>query len=582
MFRIRKLYDTVSSANREAMEQVLEILRVQFPKARKEDFEKIPQQLNDPLKYRYRSILFVAENGRGKVRGFAMLLHLPDIHIGCLELISAAPGRTGGGVGGILYEQIREEALSLNLSGLFFECSVDDPERITDPEILMQNRNRMKFYERFGAYPILNNVYASPLNPGDQDLYYLMLDDLGRGNPMDLQTVRQAVYAILDRKYGHLMPAAQIQEVVASFQDDPVVLRERRYTKKNKPAVAPSVAPVRRIPLIVNEGHDIHHVKTRGYVESPVRIGMILQELEKTGLFIRTPARRTGERALREVHDPHFLEYLRKVCAELPPGKSIYPIIFPIHNLKRPPKDMELQVGYYCTDTFTPLNRNAWLAARGAVDCAVTGAELLTGGAPAAYALVRPPGHHAERRSFGGFCYLNSAATAAQFLSRYGRVAVLDMDFHHGNGTQDIFYDRSDVFTVSIHGHPRFAYPHFAGFPDETGEGDGQGFNLNLPLPETITPERYREALHKALHAIRRFSPGYLVLGLGLDTAKADPTGTWTLCAEDFRLNGRLVGALKIPTLIVQEGGYRSRTLGLNARRFFEGLSETALQMISP
>lgn len=582
MFRIRKLYDTVSSANREAMEQVLEILRVQFPKARKEDFEKIPRQLHDPMKYRYRSILFVAENGQGKVRGFAMLLHLPDIRIGCLELMSAAPGRTGGGVGGILYEQVREEALSLKLSGLFFECSVDDPEVITDPEVLLQNRIRMKFYERLGAYPIIRNLYATPIKPGDQDLYYLMLDDLGRGTPMDLATVRQAVYAFLDRKYGHLIPAAQIQAVVDSFQDDPVVVRERRYTKNHKHPVVLSAAPVRRIPLIVNEGHDIHHVKTRGYVESPVRIETILQELEKTGLFIRTPSRHTGERALREVHDPHFLEYLRKVCAELPPGKSIYPIIFPVHNLKRPPKDIELQVGYYCTDTFTPLNRNAWLAARGAVDCAVTGAELLTGGTPVVYALVRPPGHHAERRSCGGFCYLNSAAAAAQFLSRYGRVAVLDLDFHHGNGTQDIFYSRSDVYTVSIHGHPRFAYPHFAGFPDETGEGDGRGFNLNLPLPETIAAERYHEALHKALNAIRRFSPQYVVLSLGLDTAKADPTGTWTLGADDFRLNGQLVGALKIPTLVVQEGGYRTRTLGLNARRFFEGLSETALQRSAP
>jgi acetoin utilization deacetylase AcuC-like enzyme/GNAT superfamily N-acetyltransferase len=578
MFRIRKLYDTVSSANREAVAQVLEILRVQFPKARKEDFEKIPQQLHDPIKYRYRSVLFIAEDGRDRVRGFAMLLHLPDIHIGCLELISTAPGQIGGGVGGILYEQVREEARSLNLKGLFFECSVDDPDVITDPALLAQNRARMKFYERLGVRPIANNVYASPVQPGDQDLYYLMLDELGREVPMELKAVRKAVQAILDRKYGHLIPESQIREVMESFRDDPVVVRDWRYTKKNKGAFSPPDPSARRIPLIVNEGHDIHHVKTRGYVEAPVRIATILQEIEKTGLFDRTPSHRTGEKALREVHDPRFVDYLHKVCAELPPGKSIYPIIFPAHNQRRPPKDMELQVGYYCTDTFTPLNRNAWLAARGAVDCAVTGAEHLVGGAPLAYALVRPPGHHAERGSYGGFCYFNSAAVAAQFLSRYGKVAVLDIDFHHGNGTQDIFYTRSDVFTVSIHGNPRFAYPHFAGFADETGEGEGAGFNLNLPLPETITPERYRETLQKALHAIRKFKPAYLVLALGLDTAKADPTGTWTLIAEDFRLNGQLIGTLNIPTLIVQEGGYRTRTLGVNARRFFEGLSQTALQ----
>lgn len=581
MFRIRKLHDTVSSANQDAIAQVLDILKAQFPTARKEDFEKLPQQLHDPLKYRYRSILFVAENGRGKVRGFAMMLHLPDLRVACLELISAAPGSAGGGIGGILYERVRDEARALHLKGLFFECSADDPQLITNPEILAQNRARMRFYERLGVRPIINNAYAAPVKPGDQDLYYLMFDDLNKGVPPARETVRQAVQAILDRKYGHIISAEQIQEVVESFQDDPVVFREPRYTKKLKVAAPQSAPDVLRIPLIVNEGHDIHHVKTRGYVEAPVRIASILQELDKTGLFVRTPPRHRGEKALREVHDPRFVDYLHNVCAEIPAGKSFYPIIFPAHNLKRPPKDLELQVGYYCTDTFTPLNRNAWLAARGAVDCAVTGAELLVGGAPFAYALVRPPGHHAERGSYGGFCYLNSSAVAAQFLSRYGKVAVLDIDFHHGNGTQDIFYKRSDVFTVSIHGTPRLVYPHFAGFADETGEGDGAGFNLNLPLPEQITPQRYRETLKKALRAVRRFDPAFLVLAFGLDTARADPTGSWTLVAEDFRMNGELIGGLNLPLLVVQEGGYRTRTLGINARAFFEGLHNVLLSTAS-
>ncbi|MDX9800220.1 MAG: histone deacetylase family protein [Spirochaetia bacterium] len=572
MFKIRKIYDMTSPANHDTIEQVREILRAQFPLARKKDFDKIPKQLHNPLKYRYRSILFVAENGKGKVRGFAMLLHMSDVEIGCLELISTAPGKTGGGVGGILYDQVREEAKGLKLKGLFFECSVDDPEIIKDPALLAQNRARLKFYERLGVRPIINNVYASPVHPGDQDLYYLMFDDLGREDLLDRKTVRIAVKAILERKYGDLIPDNQINEVVKSFKDDPCKLRERRYTKT--PKVLPAVTPVPglSIQLIVNKGHDIHHVKTRGYVEAPVRISTILTEIDKTGLFTRIPARRTGEKTLREVHDPHFVEYLRKICAELPPNKSIYPIIFPIRNLKRPPKDTELQVGYYCIDTFTPINRNAWLAARGAVNCAVTGAELILGGSQLAYALVRPPGHHAEKRSYGGFCYFNSAAVAAQFLSKTGKVAILDIDFHHGNGTQDIFYSRADVFTVSIHGNPKFAYPHFSGFADETGEGEGKGFNLNLPLPETITPEKYRETLQKALNAIKKFSPRFLVLALGLDTAKADPTGTWPLKAEDFRLNGQIIGSLKLPILIVQEGGYRTRTLGINAARFFEGL----------
>lgn len=229
-------------------------------------------------------------------------------------------------------------------------------------------------------------------------------------------------------------------------------------------------------------------------------------------------------------------------------------------------------MGYDCIDTFTPLNRNAFLAAKGAVDCAVTGVEALLNGSHFAYALVRPPGHHAERAAFGGFCYLHSTAVAAHFLSLYGKVAVLDVDFHHGNGTQGIFYDRADVLTISIHGAPQFAYPHFAGFTDEAGSGAGAGFNINYPLAERVTVARYQAALAQAMKGIRKFRLQYLVVALGLDTAKADPTGTWTLVAEDFYRNGSMIGALGLPTLVVQEGGYRTRTLGVNARHCFEGL----------
>ena len=327
--------------------------------------------------------------------------------------------------------------------------------------------------------------------------------------------------------------------------------------------------------MIVNEGHDIHHVKDHGYVESPVRLSAIMHHLNKTSLFTRINPKRTSESHIKAVHDPNFVHYLRRACARLPIGKSIYPIIFPIRNVMRPPKDFELQVGYYCMDTFTPLNRNAYLAARGAVDCAITGATSILEGFNIAYALVRPPGHHAERRAFGGFCYFNSSAVAAHYLSSYGRVAILDVDFHHGNGTQDIFYNRADVYTVSIHGNPHFAYPHFSGFADETGEGDGKGYNLNLPLPENTSVERYQRTLAKALKKIMDYKPTFLVVALGLDTAKADPTGTWQLAAMDFQVNGNMIGALKLPTLVVQEGGYRTRTLGSNARHFFEGLWST-------
>ncbi|MDH4319160.1 MAG: GNAT family N-acetyltransferase, partial [Desulfobulbaceae bacterium] len=178
----------------------------------------------------------------------------------------------------------------------------------------------------------------------------------------------------------------------------------------------------------------------------------------------------------------------------------------------------------------------------------------------------------------GGFCYFNNSAVAAQYLSYYGKVAILDIDYHHGNGQQDIFYRRSDVLTVSLHGHPSFAYPYFSGFEDELGEGEGEGFNLNLPLAEKLDGEGYRKALALALNRIETFKPAFLVVALGLDPAKGDPTGTWSLTAGDFRINGEVIGSMGLPTVVVQEGGYRTGTLGKNCLSFFNGLAGAALQ----
>lgn len=256
-------------------------------------------------------------------------------------------------------------------------------------------------------------------------------------------------------------------------------------------------------------------------------------------------------------------------------GRSLYPYIFPIRNRARLPKERSILAGYYCIDTFTPIHRNAFRAAKRAVDCTLTAADEILEGRRVAYSLVRPPGHHAERDCFGGFCYFNNAAVAAHYMSGFGKVAILDVDYHHGNGQQEIFYSRSDILTVSLHGHPKFAYPYFSGFEEEEGEGAGEGFNVNFPLPESLEGKGYRRTLRKALASIGSFCPAFLIVALGFDPAKGDPTGTWKLNSEDFRWNGRLIGELGFRILVVQEGGYRSQSLGANARSFFLGLLES-------
>jgi acetoin utilization deacetylase AcuC-like enzyme/GNAT superfamily N-acetyltransferase len=575
VFRILKIFDVTTPANRRLLSQVQAMLRVQFNQLSEREIDALPARLAQPRADRFRSTLLVAENGAGGVRGFALLLHDPELNFCLLDYVCAARGQTGGGIGGALYERVREEAYRLGAIGIFLESLPDDPALSPDPAVRKQNTARLKFYELFGARPIAGTAYETPFR-GEHDPPYLVFDDLGRNTPLSKAKARKIAGAILERKYGSVAPPGYIDTVVRSFRDDPVRLREPRYAREAAATKGQRPRP-RKIVLVVNDRHDIHHVRDRGYVEAPVRVASILKELDRTQIFERMTPRHFGIRHIEQVHDRGFVRYLREACANVPPENSVYPYVFPIRNHARPPRDLPLRAGYYCIDTFTPLNANAYKAARRSVDCALTGAECILDGGRAAYALVRPPGHHAEHRSFGGFCYFNSAAVAANYLSEHGRVAVLDIDYHHGNGSQDIFWRRRDVLTVSIHGHPRFTYPYFSGFDNETGDGDGKGFNLNLPLPENIDGERYRETLAEALRAVRRFAPQFLVLALGLDTAKGDPTGSFRLRARDFRDNGRLVGELGLPMLVVQEGGYKTQTLGINARHFFSGLWESLL-----
>jgi acetoin utilization deacetylase AcuC-like enzyme/GNAT superfamily N-acetyltransferase len=573
MFRIRRVFDDILEIDRDEISQVQEILRRQFPLVPEKDVRQLPDVLRNPLKHRFRPILFVADDGRRTVKGFALALHSAAPNFLYLDFISAAWEATGRGVGGALYERVREEASALDASGVFFECLSDEPSVCKVPEAIAQNADRLRFYERYGAGPIIGTAYETPLKADDRCPPHLVFDGLGRETGLRLEAARKVVRAILERKYGDVCPPGYVEMVVASFRDDPVRVREPRYFQNAaRPAGVGGVAEDRKIALVVAEGHEIHHVRERGYVEAPVRIRTILREIEPTGLFRRVKTRRFSEKHIREIHARDYVRYFQRVCATLGPKESVYPYVFPIRNAARPPEDLAVGAGYYGIDTFTPLSREAYEAAKGAVDCALTAGLSLLEGNRIAYALVRPPGHHAERRAFGGFCYFNSAAVAAHYLSRWGRVAVLDVDYHHANGTQDIFYRRSDVLTVSIHGHPRFAYPFFSGFEEEKGEGPGRGFNINYPLRETVEGPFFLEHVRRALTHIRWHHPAFLVVALGFDTAKGDPTGTWLLRAKDFEAAGRMIGRIRLPTLVVQEGGYNHRNLGVNARHFFSGL----------
>ena len=460
MFRIRRIYDDILPIDKDQIQQSLSILRAQFASVSEEEIQKIPELLRKPDKRQFLAMLFVADDILTKrVQGFALILRDVELNYFFLDYISAMKGMTGRGTGGALYARVREEASQAGAIGVFFECLPDDPALSRDPAILKENIARLKFYEAFGARPIAGTAYETPVKPGGDNPPYLVFDNLGRNTKLSRNLGQKIVRSILEKKYPKYCPPEYVNMVVASFSDNPVQIREPRYFKNDVPAKTPAkISEDSKIRLVINRGHVIHHIRERGYVKAPVRIPVILREIEPTGLFAMVEKKHFSEQHIKRVHDPKLVDYVKRMSASLAADESVYPYVFPIRNASRLPEDLELRAGYFTIDTFTPLNGSVFPAAKAAVDCGLTAARESNQRLPAGlYALVRPPGHHAEKRVFGGFCYFNTAALAADHLSRWGKVAVLDIDYHHGNGTQDIFYNRRDVFTVSLHGHPHFA-----------------------------------------------------------------------------------------------------------------------------
>lgn len=304
--------------------------------------------------------------------------------------------------------------------------------------------------------------------------------------------------------------------------------------------------------------------------ESPARADYIQEALVEAGHALVGP-RAFDAGALLTVHDAGFVEFLRTAHArwrEAGHDGFMLPSGFPARSLRRDrvPTGIHGAMGYYAFDAGTPIVAGTWDAAFAAAQCAMTAAALVAEGEAAAYALCRPPGHHAARGTYGGYCFLNNAALAAQQLRDrgFGRVALLDVDYHHGNGTQDIFWERDDVLFVSLHGTPDTEYPWFLGYADERGAGAGEGFNLNLPLPRGTGWDEYAAALDTALRAIDDYRPDALVVSLGVDTFEGDPISAFRLGAERFPELGARLAALRLPTVLVQEGGYAVKAIGTN------------------
>lgn len=272
--------------------------------------------------------------------------------------------------------------------------------------------------------------------------------------------------------------------------------------------------------------------------------------------------------ALKAIRDSHNYQLitLYNTATLIPEGESFYPSVFPQRMKAKPDPTNIYHAGFYCFDSGTPLNNKTWLASAWSASTAYFAADyIVKEKGRVAYALSRPPGHHASRDSYGGYCYFNNAAIAAKLLRKKGRVAVVDIDFHHGNGTQDIFYKDDRVFVSSIHGDPRHHFPYFCGFPSEIGQGKGEGFNLNVILEDGTELKKYLQTLKKiVIPALKRFEPDYLVICAGFDTYELDPIGKFKIKTEDFKEIGKVFKNLKLPTVIVQEGGYHTKDLGKN------------------
>jgi len=576
MIRFRHVVEPAHPADQRILREARLLFWRAFP-SEPEGIDRVVRFLENKAKLEFEPILLVSLDRAQALTGLCFVFYFRDVRFGYLQYLASDPDRPQRGIGGALLEAAREVLIAKDARGLLIDIPPVDADKVEDAAQLAVNRKRLQFYERYGARIIDGTEWDVTPNPRNAyHLTTLILDPLGRVPRLSRAAARRAVRRILETQYGYARGDPFVERIANSFKDDPVKLRAPKRPAVVKPQI--SMERILPIKIVVSDSHVIHHLKEKGYVERPVRVRQILRGLEAVATE-RVTVKHFPDKHILAVHDPRLVSYLRAVCARLDEKAIVYPEVFPIRRPERAPKALEDRAGYFCADTFTPLTHNAWPAARRAVDVALTAAELVAEGERFAYAICRPPGHHAERRIYGGFCFLNNSAVAANFLTAGGRrVALIDIDYHHGNGAQDIFYQRADVLTLSIHGHPRHAYPNFSGYADERGEGKGEGFNRNWPLEPPVDDARYLRVLDDALRAILRFAPDYLVVSLGFDIMKGDPTGSFAISTAGLKSIAERIARLALPTLIVQEGGYAVRNLRIGSRSFFSMLGELWLK----
>ncbi len=338
---------------------------------------------------------------------------------------------------------------------------------------------------------------------------------------------------------------------------------------------------------IYSEQHRLRDARTELYggelvqpFEKPSRAETVLRVVRESGLGEISPPEAFSLEPVLAVHDADYIAFLETAWQEWRDAGyagEVIASVWPARRMQsRVPRFIDGKVGYYAMAAETSISEGTWAAALSSKDVALTGAKALLEGERGVFSLCRPPGHHAALDMYGGYCFLNNAAIAAQYLRDHGaeRIAILDIDFHHGNGTQDIFYARDDVLFCSLHGDPEDAFPHFLGYADETGSGPGAGFNRNYPMPPGTPFEQWQEALEDALARVDEFSPQYLVVSLGVDAFENDPISFFKLTSPDFLTTGQMIGALDIPTLFVMEGGYDVDEVGTNVVNVLKGFCE--------